>query len=178
MSRSLATALNCYLTKRAAAAARPIVRSSVHKKRFRQTRAVAPRLQFSRNFSGAAATRHDSEYDLALQFAAEQAKHDLATAAAAIADAEESLVKMKHYGIKLSREDLVEDSKAAMMTLLQGFGVCTDQEVEKVLASADTNGDGVLDLREFDEFVTDLRRSIHGRGEDPMDASTGCPHAL
>lgn len=133
---------------------------------------------FSRNFSGAAAVRHGDDYDLALQFAAEQAKHDFAAAAAALGDAEARLKEMKRNGVTLSREELVRCSRDEFTKLLKDFGVCTEAEVDKCVDAADTNGDGVLDLREFDVFVTDLRRSIHGRGEDPMDPATGCPHAL
>ena len=111
--------------------------------------------------SGAATSRYDTDYDLALQFAAETAKQDL-----------EEIFKTADF------DDDRLLSKDEMKALLTKFGVCTSTEIDKVMAIADTNNDGVVDAREFDAFVTDLRRSIHGRGEDPMDPASGCPHAL
>ena len=58
------------------------------------------------------------------------------------------------------------------------FVEATNAEADAMFDLVDANGDGVVDIAEFDILITDLRRACHGRGEDPSDSASWCPHAL
>ena len=79
-----------------------------------------------------------------------------------------SLDYVKAHGIE--REQMRE--------LLERFGVLSETEVVEFIETADANGDGVIDIKEFDAFVESMRRACHGRGGDPNDPDSWCPHAL
>lgn len=105
--------------------------------------------------------RLEWDYDLQLQFAAQNAKEEL-----------EEIIEAAGLSMAAGL------SKEQMRVVLEKFGIATEKEVELVLERVDANGDGVVDIAEFDILITDLRRACHGRGEDPSDSASWCPHAL
>ena len=85
---------------------------------------------------------------------------------------------VKAAGLSLDYVKAHGIEREQMRELLQRFGVLSETEVVEFIETADANGDGVIDIKEFDAFVESMRRACHGRGGDPNDPDSWCPHAL
>lgn len=85
---------------------------------------------------------------------------------------------VKAAGLSLDYVKAHGIEREQMRELLERFGVLSETEVVEFIETADANGDGVIDIKEFDAFVESMRRACHGRGGDPNDPDSWCPHAL
>jgi hypothetical protein len=85
---------------------------------------------------------------------------------------------VKAAGLSLDYVKAHGIEREQMRELLERFGVLSETEVVEFIETADANGDGVIDIKEFDAFVESMRRACHGRGGDPNDPASWCPHAL